>query len=167
MNDSDQVEFSKIITILEEFYRKKLEDSHKRMYWRLLKTEITVELLADAAHKHMQNKDHGRFFPMPADLLREKSEILKNRPSNRPEHRMLPPPKPVAGPREIPDDIQAGIDKLRKSAANEKSPVKDTDTERRLAFEEKLRNENPDWRTKRIRFTPYGQKIRFYMECEG
>jgi len=69
MIDSDQPRFTAFLAGLSEYYRKPLSAEAMGIYWDLLKGH-DFSAINNAAGKHAQDPEAGRFMPMAADLIK-------------------------------------------------------------------------------------------------
>lgn len=69
MNDRDHDVFRSLMAGLGETYGKQITKPLASIYWRTLKT-YSIEQMQQAVADHLQDTEHGMFFPKPADLIR-------------------------------------------------------------------------------------------------
>lgn len=160
MEDSERKAFKKLLVKTAMIYdRDPLDPQQADSYWFSLRA-YQFRLIRWAINNHYRSPRHGYIFPRVADIVREIESILSNhRKSEQPEHQALPPPPPAVGPRQIGEEIQGMIDRLHAKCTEEIQVIPDEATQRRLEFERRLRHENPNWRRKKITFTPIGTAL--------
>ena len=80
MDSSNQGEFKAQLTRLIEMYRHEISGELTKIYWESLKV-MTIDQMKQAVQDHIQDTDHGMFFPKPANLLRAVYGDTKSRES--------------------------------------------------------------------------------------
>lgn len=69
MESIDQERFKIILAGVCEIYSKRISPQLIQMYWQSLKP-VTIDQFDSAVQKHMLDPKNGRFFPIPADIMR-------------------------------------------------------------------------------------------------
>ncbi len=69
MTPQDKVEFTKLILITADKYKRSFTESFLEMYWHSLK-EFSLKDIYSAFEKHFNNPDNGHFLPHQSDILR-------------------------------------------------------------------------------------------------
>ena len=70
MNSTDKASFATHILAIAEIYGKALSPAAIGIYWNALQGYPLAEVQR-AIERHVQDAEAGRFFPKPADLLRQ------------------------------------------------------------------------------------------------
>lgn len=69
MNESDKSRFGSALHAAATLYGSQVSAEQAAIYWRVLAPRMTIEQLEAALDAHLADRDRGRFFPRPADLI--------------------------------------------------------------------------------------------------
>jgi hypothetical protein len=69
MNANDKINFTKMISMVGEYYGRDVTDSLITLYWSGLQ-QYDIGAIRDAMNRHVQNPDSGQFMPKIADIVK-------------------------------------------------------------------------------------------------
>ena len=70
IEDKDKKEFSKLMIGLGETFGKEVTPTLMRIYFNAL-AAYTIDQVTESINKHVVDPDSGKFFPRPADLIKQ------------------------------------------------------------------------------------------------